>query len=93
MKFFTSSSTTEENIEQKDHDYSQKSIDDFKLIFSNQPQNLTDQEKRTVETSSGSSYQDQSIKNNTKRIMTHILKSWSENKSGTRPSSHTMPPA
>ena len=46
---------------------------------------LTDQEKRSIVTSFGSSYKYQSIQNNTKIILTHVLKRWNENKSSAHP--------
>ena len=58
----------------KNHDYEQKLIDYFKLVVVNTPPKLTDQEKRSIATSFGYSYQDQSIENNSKRILTHLLK-------------------
>ena len=60
----------------KVHDYSQKYIDDNNMIVVNPPPKLTDQEKRSIVVSFGSSPQDQSIENNKKRIMTHVLKHW-----------------
>ena len=59
----------------------------------NPPPNLTDQENRSIETYFGYSYQDKSIEDNTKRILTHILKHWNVNKEVTRPSAHAMAPA
>ena len=84
--------TLEENTE-KVHDYSHKSINDFKLIIVNQLPTLTDQENRSIVTSFGSYSQDQSIENNTNRIMNHLLNRWNGNKSSTHPSSHAMTPA
>ena len=50
--------------QKKVYDYSQKSIDDFKLIFVNPSQKLTDQLKRIIATYFGSSSQDQCIGTN-----------------------------
>ena len=77
----------------KVHDYSQKLIDNFKLIVVNPPPKVTDQEKRSIATLFGSFYQYQSIENNTKRILNHILNSWNENKSSTHWSEHETTPA
>ena len=65
-------------------------IDDFKLIVINTPPKLNDQEKRSITTSFGSSYQDQSIENNREIIMTHILKRWNGKKSSAHPSKHAL---
>ena len=59
----------------------------------NPPPKLTDQEKRSIETYFGYSSQDKSIEDNTKRILTHILKHWNVNKEVTHPSAHAMAPA
>ena len=61
--------------QKKVHDYSQKSIDDFKLIIVNPSQNLFDQEQSSVMNYFGYSYQDQCIETNTKIIFTHFLNS------------------
>ena len=60
------------------HDYSYKSIDDFKPIVVNPPSELTDKGKRNIATSFGYYYQYQSIENNTKTILTHVLKCWNK---------------
>ena len=65
---------------EKFHDYSQKLIENLKLIVVNPSLKLTDQEKRKFMTFLGSSYQYQRIETNTNRIMTHVLKCWNENK-------------
>ena len=52
---------------------------------------LTDQEKRSIATSFGSSSQDQCIETNKKRILTHVLNRWNEKKSSAHPS--TLTPA
>ena len=83
--FFTSLSAPEEKTV-KVHDYSQKSIEDFKLIFVNLSPKLTDQEKRTISTSFVSSSQDQSIEINAKRILNHVFKLWNKTKSCAPPS-------
>ena len=74
-------------------EYSQKLIDDFKLIVVHPLSKLTDQEKHSIATSFGSSSQYQSIDNNKKRILTHTLKRWSGNKSSNNPSAHAMTPS
>ena len=68
-------------------------IDDFNLIVVNPSPKLIDQENRSIATSFCSSSQDQSIENNTKIILNHILKRWNENKSSTNPSTHALTPA
>ena len=73
-------------------DYSQKLIDNFKLIIVNPSPKLTDQEKRSIVTSFGSSSQYQCIKTNTKRITTHVLKRWNEKNSSAHPSTCALPP-
>ena len=74
-------------------DYSQKLIENFKLIIVNPSPNLTDQERNGSTTSSGYSYQDRRIETNTKRVMTHVLKRWNENKYIANPSTCTLSPA
>ena len=59
----------------------------------NPPPKLTDQEKRSIATYFRSSSQDQSIENNTKIILTHILKHLNVKKSSNYPSAHTVTPA
>ena len=75
------------------HDYYQKLIDAFKLIVVNPSPELTDQENRSIENYFGSSSQDQCIENNTKRILTHVLKRWNENKYSAHPITCTLTPA
>ena len=48
--------------------------------------NLTDQEKHSIVTAFGSSYQDQGIKTNKRIILNHVLKRWNEKKSSVLPS-------
>ena len=79
--------------QKKVHDYSQKSIDDLKLIVVNPPPQLTDQEKSSIMTYSGSSSQDKIIDNSKKRILPHILKCWNGNKSSAHQSAHTLTPS
>ena len=74
----------------KVHDYSQKSIDNFTLIFFNASPKLTDQEKRSIATYFGYSSKDQNNESNTKRILTHVLKRWNEKKSSAHPSTCTL---
>ena len=47
---------------------------------------LTDQEKRNIATSFGSSSQYQRIENITNRVLNHLLKRWKEKKSIAQPS-------
>ena len=61
--------------QEKFHDCSQKSINNFKLIIVNPSPKLTDQEKISVMNSFGYSSQDKCIETNTKGIMTHVLNS------------------
>ena len=74
----SSNHQTQSKIRKKVHDYSQKLIDDFKLIVVNTPPKLTNKEMRSIVTSFGYSSQDKIIENNTKIILTHILKRWNE---------------
>ena len=77
----------------KMHDYSQKSIDGFELVLVTPFQKVTDQEKKSVRNCSDASSQDQSIENTSKRILTHVLRRWKEDKSNTHPSTSAMTPA
>ena len=70
----------------KIHDYSQKLINDFELVLVKTSPNLTDQEKKHVRNYFDASSQDQCIETNTKRILTHILIRWKEDKSNAHPS-------
>ena len=79
--------------QKKVHDYSQKSIDDLKMIVVNPPPQLTDQEKSIIMTYSGSSSQYQIVKNNTKRIMPHVLNRWNGNMPSYCTSTHTLTPS
>ena len=47
---------------------------------------LTDQENKSVMNSFDYSSQDQCIETNTKRILTHVLMRWNEDKSNAHPS-------
>ena len=71
-------------------EYSQKLIDDFKLIVVHPLSKLTDQEKHSIATYFGYSSQDQGIENNAKRILTLVLESWNENKSSAHPNTHAF---
>ena len=53
---------------------------------------VTDQQKRIIKTSFGFSSQDQCIETNKKRILTHFLNRWNENKSIAHPSTCTFSP-
>ena len=79
--------------QEKVDDYSQKLIDNFKLIIVNPPPKLTDQEKHSIANSFVSPSQDQCIETNTKRILTHVLKRWNEDKSIAHPSTCAFTPA
>ena len=79
--------------QEKVHDYSQKSINDFNLIIVNPSPKLTDQEKKTVMNYFDSSSKDQYIETNTKRILTHVLMRWNEDKSIAHPSTCELTPA
>ena len=59
----------------------------------NPPPNLIDKEKRVVVTYLLTISQDQSIENNTRIILNHILKGWDGNKSSAHPSAHVITPA
>ena len=60
------------------------------MIIMNPSPKLTDQEKRNIGTSFGSSSQDQGIEANTKRILTQVLNSWNEENSSAHPSTCTL---
>ena len=77
----------------KMHDYSQKSIDDFELVLVTPFPKVTDQEKKSVRNCLAASSQDQSIENTSKRIPTHVLRRWKEDKSNAHPSTSAMAPA
>ena len=63
------------------------------MIVVNTPPKLTDQEKRRIVTYFGSSYQEQSIENNSKIILDHLLKRLNVNKSSAPPSRDALKPA
>ena len=73
--------------------YSQKSIDDFELVLVTPFTKVTDQEKKIVSNCFDVSSQDQSIENTSKRILTHVLRRWKEDKSNAHPSTSVMTPA
>ena len=77
----------------KAHYYSQKLIDNFKLIILNPSPKLDYQEKRIITNSFGSYSQDQCIETNIKRIMTHVLNHGNENNYISHPSTCTLTPA
>ena len=77
----------------KIHDYSQKSINDFELVLVTPSPKLTDQEKKRVRNYFDASSQDQCIETNTKRILTHVLMRWKEDKSNAHPSTCALNPA
>ena len=76
----------------KVHDYSQKSINDFKLVIVNPSPNLTDQEKKSVMNYFDYSSQYQCIETNRKIILIHILRRWNKNKSIAHPSTCALTP-
>ena len=75
------------------HDYSQKSIDDFELVFVTLLPKVTDQEKKSVRNCFDASSQDQSIENTSKIILTHFLRRWKEDKYNAHPSTSAITPA
>ena len=77
----------------KMNDYSHKSIDDFELVLVTPSPKVTDQEKKCVRNFFDVSSQDQSIENTSKRILTHVLRRWKEDKSNAHPSTSAMTPA
>ena len=88
--------TTRHQLQRKQHkkihDYSQKSINDFELVLVKTSPKLTDQEKEHVRNYFDASSQDQCIVTNTKRILTHVLMRWDENKSNAHPSTCAFNP-
>ena len=56
----------------------------------NPPPKLPNQENHSIVTSFGSSSQYKIIKNNTKRILNHLIKCFNGNKSITHPIAHAM---
>ena len=77
----------------KKNDYSQKSIDDFELVLVTPSPKVTDQEKKCVGNYFDASSQDQCIETTSKRILTHVLRSWDHIKSNTHPSTSAMTPS
>ena len=77
----------------KVYDHSKKSIDYLKFIVVNTSLKPTDQEKQTISTSFRYSSQDQSTENNSKMILTHILRRCNGNKSSSHPSTNIMTPS
>ena len=75
------------------NDYSQKSIDDFELVLVTPSPKVTDQENNCVRNCFDVSSQDQSIENNSKGILTHVLMRGKEDKSNAHPSTSAMTPA
>ena len=75
------------------NDYSQKSIDDSKLVIVTPSPKVTNQEKKCVRNSFDTSFQDQCIETNLKRIMTHVLRRWDDIKSNAHPSTSAMTPS
>ena len=75
------------------NDYSQKSIDDFELVLVTPSPKVTDQEKKCVRNYFDVSSQDRSIENTSKRILTHVLRRWKEDKSNAHTSISATTPA
>ena len=63
------------------------------MIVLNPPPKLNNKEKRSIVTYFLPFYQYKSIENNTKIILTHVLKIWNEKKSSAHPSTHALTPA
>ena len=78
--------------QKKVHDYSQKSIDDFKLIIVNPSPKLIDQEKSSVMNYFGSPSKYQCIETKKKRILTHVSNHRNKNKSIAHPSTCALYP-
>ena len=78
---------------EKVDDYYQKLFGNFNLIIVNLSPKLAEQENRSIANSFAYSYQDQCIETNTRRILTHVLNSWNENKSIAQPSTCALTPA
>ena len=76
----------------KIHNYSQKLINDFELVLVKPSPKLTDQENKHVRNSFDASSKDQCIETKTKRILTHVLMRWDENKSNAHPSTCAFNP-
>ena len=74
------------------NDYSQKSIDDFKLVLVTPSPKVTDQEKKCVRNSFDASSQDQCIETTSKRILTHALRRWDDIKYTAHPSTSATTP-
>ena len=77
----------------KMNDYSQKSIDYFKLLLVKPSSKVTNQEKKCLRNSFDASSQYQCIETNSKRILTHVLRRWDDIKSNAHPSTSVMIPA
>ena len=75
------------------NDYSQKSIDGFELVVVTPSPKVTGQEKKCVRNYFDVSSQDHAIENSSKRILTHILRRWEENKSNAHPSTSALTPS
>ena len=63
------------------HEYSHKEINDINLVIGDPSPKLTAKEKKSVMNSFDSSSQDLCIETNMKRILTHVLTIWNEDKS------------
>ena len=74
------------------NDYSKKSISDFKLIVVYPSPKLTNQENKIIATSLMDYCQEQIIENNSKRIVSYLLKCWSKNKYSLHPSTNVLTP-
>ena len=77
----------------KMNDYSQKSIDYFKIVLVTPSPKVTDQEKKCVGNYFDVSSQYQCIETNSKIILTRVLRRWDNIKSNAHPSTSAMTPA
>ena len=77
-------------LQEKLHDYSQKSINDFILVLLNPYPKLTDLEKKHFMNYFYSSSKYKCIETNTKIILTHVLMLWKEDKSNAHPRTYAL---
>ena len=80
-------------MRKKMNDYSQKSIDYFKLLLVKPSSKVTNQEKKCLRNYFDAPYQDQCIETNSKIILNHILRRWDDIKSNAHPSTSARTPA
>ena len=79
-------------LQKKLHDYSQKPINDLIVVPVNPSPKLTEPENKRVMNYFDYSSQDKCIETNTKRIPTHVLMCWKEEKSNAHPNTCAFPP-